>query len=227
MHETPDEAMLPASVQGYFETLSQQPLSPNGFAITQYTCGVALMQLPFFGVAHAWALMPGQPPNGYSAPYKAAVRFGSFVYAILGLLLVYRLLGRFVSPVPAAVTVALLAVGSNLWWFALHQAGMAHPIAFFLVAALMTLIPRGLERPGTAVFAGIGACLGMLTLMRPTDLIFVLLPLLVGVNNRAAAKQRIALLWQNPKAVVSAVLAFGMVLFPQGLFWKVYAGQWV
>jgi len=227
MHETPAGTNLPSSVQGYFETLSQQPLSPNGFAITQYTCGVALMQLPFFGAAHAWAKATAQPANGYSAPYAAAVKCSSFVYAWLGLWLVFRMLRRIFSPVTAATTTALLAVGTNLWWFALHQAGMAHPPAFFLVAALMTLIPLGLQRPGMVVFAGIGACLGLLTLMRPTDLVFLLFPLMVGVSNTAHGRQRIALLWQNPKAVAGAALAFGAVLLPQLLFWKKYAGQWV
>jgi len=225
MHES--EALLPASIQGYFETLSQQPRSPNGHAITQYTCGVALMQLPFFAVGHAWALITREPATGYSAPYLSAIRWSSVVYSILGLWLVYRLLRHYFPEATVMVTLGLLAAGTNFWWFALHQAGMAHPQAFFLVAAILSLARQALQQPDKAYFVGLGACLGLLTLMRPTDLLFLLVPLLVGVGPWVAFRHRLSFLVRNRRALIPGALAFVAVILPQLLFWKVYAGQWI
>jgi hypothetical protein len=64
----------------------------NGKRLIMYTSGVAILQSPFFFIAHALSKPMGYEANGYTAPYKTLVFFGNIVYVLLGLWYVRKIL---------------------------------------------------------------------------------------------------------------------------------------
>ena len=49
--------------------------------------GTAILWLPFYGAGHLAALATGAPADGFSAPYVAAVAYGSAIYGFLAVVL--------------------------------------------------------------------------------------------------------------------------------------------
>ncbi len=185
------------------------------------TLGVALSELPFFLVAHAWmrATDPAHA-DGYAPIYQLSVAVASAVWAAAGLLVLGRFLRRrFGDGVCAAVLLAL-GLGTNLFFYASYAGGMAHPWLFFLCAALLHLADRWHrdQRPRDALL--IGLILGLAVLTRPTLALLTLVPL---CWNPGAPR----LLLRHARQWAVAALVGAACLLPQLLYWKVATGHWL
>lgn len=203
------------------------PRTPKGFVGNQYTYGIALMELPFFLVAHAYEKLAGGSANGYSDVYKNMLHVCAIVYTLLGLLITYRVARKFFDSSTALLSVLTLFIGTNLFWFALKQAGMSHVPIFFLVAALMWLTVRLYEKPAKKYFVVIGLVLGIITLIRPTDILFCLVPLLYNVFDAGTIRSKGAFIRTNFKSILLLIAAFLIPVIPQLLYWKWTAGSFI
>jgi hypothetical protein len=112
-------------------------LSPKGYVVDKYTYGVALLELPFFLIAHTYEHLTGGQANGYSSSYKWLIKIATIFYALLGLILIYRILSFFFSRDTSLISTLVIFLGTNLFWFTLYQSGMAHTQLFFLFALLI------------------------------------------------------------------------------------------
>src|ERR1043166_1107778 len=81
-------------IHSYAAQIGNGQRTPKGYVLNQYTYGVALMEAPFFFVAHGWEKVTGGLANGFSLSYRLAVDISTLVYAILGLWIVYKVLRR-------------------------------------------------------------------------------------------------------------------------------------
>jgi len=197
----------------------------SGRVINQYTYGVAFMEMPFFLAAHAYEKIRGGPANGFSRPYHYALLLSAVCYTLLGLLLLYRTLKSFFEPAAALLSAVLLLLATNLLWFTLYQAGMAHVPAFFLFSALIYLthvLHRG-RRTGQYALAGF-LC-GLITVIRPVDIICLLIPLLYGVYDRRSLLAKAAMIRADIGKVALATCCFVVPLIPQLVYWKVLSGH--
>ncbi len=200
----------------------------TGHLIIQYTYGVALLEAPAFAAAHLYAKLSDAPADGFSVPYVVAVRIINVLYALLGLLLIYRILRRYFGRDVSVLAVVVLYLGTNLFWFSLRQAGMSHVPLFFLYALLtwQSIILYERRYAGTRLVF-IGAIAGLIVLIRPTDIVCVFIPLLYGVYSWGRLQERLAFLWQRKWAVVIAAFAAMIPAIPQLLYWKAISGKWL
>lgn len=201
--------------------------TPKGYVINQYTYAVALMELPFFLAAHLYEKATSGHANGYTLTYDIAIRISSAVYALLGLLLMYRVLRRYYDPLISIITTSLVLLATNLFWFSVHQAGMSHPILFFLYALVVYLTIRLHEQPNIKRFALLGFVLGFVVIMRPTDVVSAFIPLLYGVYNRDTFKERIRFITRNTKGVTAGIICGVLPFIPQMIYWKVLTGKYL
>jgi hypothetical protein len=252
-HQDMEAKGYPPRVQYYFRTLSTLDSTPTGEYIVQYTIGVAIMEAPFFALARLVHALTGIEASGYGPMHQAFRQMAGWTYVSLGLAMLWSLMGREgsrnrqtsdhhargrptrdrptdtalrsgLSPQARAWTVFFLVLGSNLLWFLACQPGMAHPVSFFLVALLLWATERAYRLQQTRDFALVGLSLGLLTLIRPTDAVFVLVPLCYG---RQGLSRQAAWIWRMRSRILWTVLIGALVLVPQLLFWKAHTGQWV
>ncbi len=195
--------------------------------INQYTYGIALMEAPFFFAAHAWELARGTQANGFTKAYDNAVKLSTMFYALLGLMLVYRILLRYYGENLATLGVVALFIGTNLFWFTLLQCGMSHVPLFFLYALLMYLVIRVHEQPRRGTFAAIGFVIGLITVIRPTDIICISIPLLYNVYSLDTIRQKFRFIRQNVPNLLLLSLVAVVPLIPQMLFWKAITGHYI
>lgn len=220
-------------INGGFEDLfvrteGQFPLYPGtNKRFTKYTCGVAMLQAPFFLAAHTAARLGGQPADGYSYPYLRAVQLAALLYGFLGLLILRRALLRHFSPWVTFFTILGLYFGTNLMHYHIQEPGMSHIYSFFLFALFVYFTPRFYERPGWGIFAGMGLLLGLITLIRPTNILVLLYLLLYDVGSWASLKERVQFLGRHLGKLPVAPLASFLVFLPQFAYWKYISGEWI
>lgn len=200
--------------------------TPTGGLVSKTTMGIAFLYAPFFGLAHLAATLGPWEADGFSRPYHLAIQFSGLFYGLWGLWLLGHWLRRFVGDGVVAATLILLTLGTNLFNYITHEAAMSHAFNFFAIAALLYLTERWHDAPSAAKSAAMGLLIGLITLIRPTNLAVILVPLLYGLGSPLfTAKWRS--LKQHPHWVLYIVLGAFVVGLPQLLYWKAYSGQWL
>lgn len=149
---------------------------------TKYPYGVALLQAPFWAVAQGLSA----DKSGFSTTVHKAVDVAAATYFVWGLWLAFSTLRRQFAGTVVVATLALLTLGTNLWYYGLIDTGMSHAYSFFAFSLLMWLlgrvgIPTWATRIGTAggrrEIIAVGATLGLISVLRPLNLVLAL-PLL-------------------------------------------------
>jgi hypothetical protein len=228
INKLPEDRGIPEGPIAYADGMwYEMTRLPDSGVINQYTYGVALMEAPFFFAAHAYEKATGGPANGYSALYERAIKVSSFVYALLGLIIVYAVLRRYFNELHSVLTVLLLFIGTNIFWFVLYQGGMAHLPLFFLYALLMWLTVRVHEKASLWLFVALGLTAGVITIIRPSDIICLLLPLLFGVYNGATLRSKWQFIVSNFPKIILLAIVFALPIIPQLLYWKMLTGSYL
>jgi hypothetical protein len=200
----------------------------EGRQVIKYTAGIALLNAPFFGLAHLWASNSSQhAADGFSLPYRQAIAWASLLYALLGLWVLRLLLLRFFRQEATALSLLGIGLASNLYFFAVHHMGMAHAYQFALYAFLLYATHRYYQDFRWRHLLLIALSAGFITLVRPVEMICVLIPLLYGVGNRNDMKARWGIWGQHRKQLLVAAGIFVLVGVPQLIYWKWATGSWL
>ncbi len=201
-------------------------ITDEGKLHTKYTCGVAILQAPFFLVADLLA-DPGRfGPGAFTEMHYGAVSIAGAFYGWLGLVLIYLVLRRR-FPVWVATTVPLIIFsGTNFYWYIIDSAGMSHVYSFFLIALFVFLVGKLLDTPSWLNFILLGFVAGMVMLVRPTNAMAFVIIFFYNVNGSGQFRERIRFLLSNLKKVASTILPVFIVFIPQLIYWKYCFGSY-
>lgn len=199
----------------------------NGNLVDKYLGGVSLMQLPFFLAGHGYAAITDHPPDGFSPPYQWAAAFSGIVYVILALFLLRLILLQYFSDRITTLTLLIIVLGTNLITYTSIKGAMSHSYIFFLYTAVIYTTIRWHAAPSKKWAALTGYLIGLATICRPTEAVMLFIPLLWGMENKAASKEKWALVKANLKHVYW-VAGFGLLgVLPQIIYWKSVTGSFV
>ena len=204
------------------------PIAENGHRVIKYTCGVAILQLPFFLVGHAWAsISSAYPADGFSFPYIFSVLLGNLVYLFLGLYCLFRLLAALANEKMAFWVLLVVVLGTHLFNYTVYRGGMSHSYLFSLYGGLMYATYRFYERPDRKWIILAAVCAGMITLIRPVEMLCLAIPLTYGLTSWEAVRDRIKLWSKHWSWLLLAAGVFILCGIPQLLYWKYASGQWL
>jgi hypothetical protein len=199
----------------------------GGVYLDQYGVGEAALLAPFFAGAYALAALSGERRGGFSCPFEAAVSVASIVYLLLGLALTASVLRRWFSCRTAALTLLSLTFGAAVFDYATFEPAMSHVYSFFAIALVVRLTLWAWDRPSFASASALGVALGLVGLIRPTNLAIVLFCVLVGVSSRHDALARARALVRSRGLVAAGTAAMLLVLLPQAAYWHHVTGHWI
>ena len=199
----------------------------NGNYVFKYLGGISMMQFPFFVIGHVIAKCTAYPADGFSAPYQYALSFGALLYCFLALLLLRTVLLRYFKDDIAAVTLLFLMLASNIFQYAAIDNGLSHVYIFFLYALVLYATIKWHEKPSIVRAFFIGWIIGLATISRPTEAIMLFIPLLWNMQNKAAAKEKWALVGRNKSHVLIIIVGGLIGVLPQLLYWKSASGSFV
>lgn len=193
--------------------------------IIKYTMGMAIGYAPFFFIGHLIASASGYATDGFSQPYQISIAIGTIIYMFLGLLVTRKVLLRFFSEPLTIALLVLVFLGTNYFQFSIYNGAMPHSFLFTMYACLLWLTIRWHEDPNWKRAAGIGAVVGMLVLVRPSEIVCVLIPLLWGIGTGEGLQNKLKLIKENYLHIVVLALAGLAVWAPQLIYWKTLSGD--
>lgn len=209
-------------------TFYQAHKAPTGDMVIRYAPGVALLDLPAFLIADLVAEPLGFPADGLSRPYQYGASILYLLYLAIGLWVLLRVLEELFGPRIAFFTLLILLLGTNLLVQFEVSCLLTHGYSFMLFALLLRTTMRWHDAPGTGRSIALGVVLGLIALVRPTDALAVLIPILWPLQGADGSGAKLRRLWRSHRAQVAiAVLAALVAFFPLPLYWKVHAGSWI
>ena len=198
----------------------------DGSRLSLFTIGVSLLQLPFFLVPHAACLLGLATPDAFSWPYAVARGMAGAFYAAMGCwFLLHALKPRF-GNIASLAAVLLLFGCTNLYYYASMEPGMSHVYSFFLFAALFATTLRMLEAPSPKRLFLLMVIATMIVLVRPANVIALLVPMLYGATGPRDVKGRLRWPAHFPKAFAAGAVVSGALVLPQLAYWKMITGSW-
>jgi len=199
---------------------------PDNKKIIQYTYGLSLLYSPFFLTAHLVAPVFGYEANGYTVPYKIALLASCIFYIIIGLIFLRKILSRYFSPLVVSITLFSLAIGTNLLYYATTEAPMSHAYNFTLVVLFLYLMIKWIEKPAWLTTVLLGLITGLITLIRPTNGLVIILFFLWGVTSLRSFRERLIFLLRSSWKILLMMVVFIIVWIPQFLYWHKITGSY-
>ena len=182
----------------------------------KYYSGVALLQAPFFLCAHVKQILLNSPADGFSRTYINSIIIASVFYSWLGLVFLFNVLIKRFSSIKSLLTILLILLATNLYYYTITANGMSHAYSFFLFSLLLFLIDK--KKKSFSCFLIIGIVCGLIILCRPSNIIFIPAILLFGIKNLNELKERLFYFFGNIKSVVILILGFSLPLIPQFIY---------
>ena len=208
--------------------------SATGRTYIKYPVGVALMETPFFWVAHGIAsLSDAYRADGWELPYLFMISFGNLIFVLLGLWILMRLLEARYSRRVSALTLVAIGLATNLFYQGTYVT-MAHGFLFFDYCLLLWLTIRFYRKPRAKEAFLIGLVCGLIFVTRVPEVICAIIPLIWGITSRKGFLRRIRafrqqfrfLLWGASGWLVPAALQLGYWQFVSGqLIFNPYQGE--
>lgn len=200
----------------------------DGYVMT-YSSGMAFMYLPLFVVAHICAGPLGYPEDGFSPPYQFAMQVGSLLFALIGLWYYRKLLLLYFEDKVTAILLLVLVLGTAYFNYSAIDGPMTHCWLFGIYALLLLNTHHFYNRPSYKYALRIGILCGLALLIRPSEIICILIPLLWNMESlsKTAWRQKFAFLRQQMKYLAIAALCIVCIGSVQLFYWKYVSGHWL
>ncbi len=202
-------------------------LKNNNFT-GKYFVGVAILQSPFFFLAHTYAKSTASfEADGFSTPYQYSIILAALFYLIFALFLLRSCLLHFFTDHTVASTILLIGLATNLIQYCSIDVGQSHVYLFFLYALIIKLCIRWHKNhlPHDAIY--IGLCIGLATICRPTEIIMLFIPLLWQLHNKEQWSKKINKLFIHEKYILYTTISFLLILGIQLTYWKYSTGDFI
>jgi hypothetical protein len=187
--------------------------------VNKYYCGVAILQAPFFLLAMANAALTGTPLDGFSPMFTTWLQVGVMFWVMLGLWALFAWLREEIGGGWASVTLVLLFLGTNLFYYTAFEFMMAHAYAFSVVSIFCLAVYRA-SRGSSRYHLLAAACGGLLIVIRPTDtLVALAIPFIAG------SKEHCTTWWKSLWTLRMVVVAAFMIAIPIALQSLAYTAQ--
>lgn len=199
---------------------------PTGKYLDKYTIGTAVLELPFFAGALTAAKLLGFAANGYSLPFQVAIQLSGMIYLAAGACLLFRYLStRFGTRISFLSTAAVI-FGTSVIHYGTLASMLSDSFSFFLFALLINCAELyRTSGPHSArnlrLSAYVGALIGLITLVRITNVVAAIVPLAFTVERFVRTRSTRSLLLETGYGVT----AFVILLTPQLLYWHAITGH--
>jgi hypothetical protein len=183
--------------------------------VNVHPIGVALMQAPFFPIAHALTRWSNISPDGFTLYYQHAAGLAGLTMIVAGLALLRALLRRHFTDGVTSATLVTLLLGTNLYHYATFDSTYSHPYSFLLVAAFIYMVPLWYEQPCSRTSLLIGIVAGLLVLVRHPNALLLNLFWIYGLVRLRTPAALIGLYRRHRPALARIVVVSALVISPQ------------
>lgn len=212
------------------DTFYQAYKLENGNWVMKYSMGMSVMYAPFYFIGHFIAKYFGFSDDGFSKPYQLSILYGCLIYTIIGLYYFKKILAEFFTQKNAAIVFVLIVFGTNYFFHvSIHgQGAMTHNVLFSLYAFVLWYTIKWYQNFKLKYLFFVGLGIGLMTLIRPTEIIALIIPLLYKVTSISSFKERCVLVLKTHNIQFFILFTLvGVLLSYQLVYFKILTGTFL
>lgn len=194
------------------ESLVWYVQNEQGKRFIKYPAGLAISMTPAFLIAHYLAGVYGYETNGYSEPYMIALTLNSIVFSLIAMIFIVKLLRNYFPEYAIITTLLILFLGSNAYHYYTGTLNYSHTYSLTFISAYLYYVDRWIRQPNNVRSVLIGVLFGMIVLIRPIDIVLILVPLFYRVNSGKELMERLRFLVKSWRSVALILSFFFMML---------------
>ena len=198
----------------------------QGQHVIKYSVGMAILYAPFFFSAHILADSLNYEPNGYSEIYQAFIEFSGLFYLLFGLIFLRKILLLYFNEKITALSILFIYFGTNLFCYSTIEPAMSHEYTFALFSGFIYYSIKYYQDFKLKQIIILAIIFGLITLVRPINFLFILFPILFGLNENGLKSGIVQLITEKHKHLVIFILIFSLIIFIQLLYWKIVTGNY-
>lgn len=184
----------------------------------KYFVGTAICMSPFFWTAHQVTKISGGQADGYSVNYEISVFAAALAFWLLGTISLLVLLRSYgVNRFAVLFGIAGLTFATNLNFYIVYDPAFSHAYTFGIVCFLMLQVRRFVNTSKSKHLIWIFILLGMITIIRPTNLIVALIIPFFFSSFKVFWQELKTLFIHRKMVLFSGVLIFLLIVFLQFL----------
>lgn len=202
-------------------------------ALIKYPIGTTLLQLPFLLIGKLVSYLMGMDyENGLNVIFQGTVFVSAVFYTICGFIFVYMILIKRFSRKAAVMTCGCLLWGTMILVYSAEMASFSHAYGFFLCALFLYYVEvyekgydAGIRKKKIISDIVLGAILGLIVLVRNTNIIIGFAYLLYNVTSPCSLRTRLnrVFSWK----ILIQILTFLFVYAVQIICWKIQTGHYI
>jgi len=190
----------------------------NGNYIDVYHMGLAFVELPSYIVSDQFARWLGYKTDGFSKPYQYGFLINALLFILLGIYFLRKLLRLFFEDKITAALIAIVYLASNFYITSVYQYDLTHIYLFALNAIFLYHFFKFCKNKNKKHLLFSAIILGLTFAIRPTQILWGILPLVYFYNNK---KDGISF-W---KSLLIYPLFAVLWNIPHLFYWKIVGGE--
>jgi hypothetical protein len=198
----------------------------NGDKVIITTYGLSILYLPFFLIGHIIALIGPWKADGYSIPYAFAIILSMIFYVALGLYYLRKFLKLYFDEISISIALVVIFFGTNLLYYSVYSP-MTHAYNFALISFFLWQTHIWHDNPTIKKSIFTGLIFGVITVIRPTNILLALFFIFYGLRSLEDFKGRFFLYLKNVKLLIVISLAVLLAWVPQFLYWYSITGDFL
>ena len=201
--------------------------SGTGHLINKYYSGTALLEMPFFLMAHALTLATNGDADGYSKYYMIFINIAALFYLFLGLFYLRKTLIAYSIPRWIISTTLIAAVfATNLFVYTVVDTGLSHVFSFGFISAFVYFSKQYFDSPKTKTLPILAFLLGIIVLIRPINLLILLSwPFLAG--SPKSVVEGIKFSFSHYKNLIFSAVIFVIIISVQFIIYEISSGHFI
>ena len=202
-------------------------LHHKGRVINKYFSGTAVMEMPFFLMAHGISYLADKPMDGYSKLYFKFIHLSGIFYFVLGLWFMSRYLAALkIKDIYILITLAVITFGTNLFYYGLFESSLSHIYSFALINMFVFYSHQFFKYQNVKLIIPLFAVVGLILLVRPINVLVLLsLPFIAGKWENFVSG--VKTLWDSKFQTLIGVVITILLVFLQLIFYKISSGDWI
>jgi hypothetical protein len=205
-------------------TLYMVSTNDKGEPMYFFLFGMALFYLPFFFIGHIFASLSGIA-DGFSLPYQYSLVIGGILYTLIGLFYLRKNLRYFFSERITAIVMLIIVFSTNYIHHMTLKDLETVNVIFMLMNIILWNTIKWHENQKFRYLVALGVAISLMGLVKPSEIIIVLLPLLWNVKSWETFKGKILLIFENWKQLVITLIICLLIVLPQFLYWYAKTGS--
>ncbi|MGN6644927.1 MAG: hypothetical protein ACTHJT_00245 [Cytophaga sp.] len=196
-----------------------QVATKDGRRTIIYNIGYSICYLPAFLAGHVIAIIGGFDVDGMSPPYQISMILCALLYQLAAIFFLRKLQLTYFSDTIASLSLIVIFFGTNLYMSTGLSLSMPHNLLFLTNCLYLIYIGKWFKNKKTKDVWIAGLLLGINTIVRPTELILIVVPVFWNLTSLAMWKEQLRFFLQYKRHVIIFIACVAGCMAIQFSYW--------